>query len=58
MFMCWLLSLSRVCGHHDRTIEIPGFVFFHDFLVTEHYYIFTKQPLSFHPLHFFFGTKV
>lgn len=29
----------------ERTFEVPGFVFFHDFVVTENYYIF-NQVLS------------
>jgi carotenoid cleavage dioxygenase-like enzyme len=33
-------------------------VFFHDFLVTERYYVFTRSPISFNPLSFLLGTKV
>jgi all-trans-8'-apo-beta-carotenal 15,15'-oxygenase len=39
-------------------VTIPAFVFFHDFLVTERYYVFTRSPISFNPLPFLLGTKV
>lgn len=40
-----------------RTVEIPGFVFFHDFIVTENYYIFNRAPTSFDPIPFLLGLK-
>ena len=41
----------------ERTFEVPGFVFFHDFIVTENYYIFNQAPTSFDPLPFVLGSK-
>ena len=41
----------------QRTVEIPGFVFFHDFIVTENYYIFNRAPTSFDPIPFLLGLK-
>eukprot|EP00638_Chattonella_subsalsa_P000584 CAMPEP_0117763500 /NCGR_PEP_ID=MMETSP0947-20121206/18695_1 /TAXON_ID=44440 /ORGANISM="Chattonella subsalsa, Strain CCMP2191" /LENGTH=558 /DNA_ID=CAMNT_0005585259 /DNA_START=30 /DNA_END=1707 /DNA_ORIENTATION=- len=40
-----------------RTFDIPGFVFIHDFAVTEHYYIFNQPPITLDPLPFIFGQK-
>lgn len=39
----------------QRMVTIPGFVFFHDFVVTENYYIFNKAPIQFNPLPFLLG---
>lgn len=39
----------------SRPFEVPGFVFFHDFLVTKNYYLFTKVPTDFSPLPFLLG---
>ena len=38
-----------------RKFEVPGFVFFHDFIVTENYYIFNKAPIKFDPIPFLLG---
>lgn len=40
---------------NSRPFEVPGFVFFHDFLVTKNYYLFTKVPTDFSPLPFLLG---
>ena len=37
--------------------EVPGFVFFHDFLVTDNYYIFNQAPIKFEALPFLLGQK-
>eukprot|EP00601_Ochromonadales_sp_CCMP2298_P001638 CAMPEP_0173181340 /NCGR_PEP_ID=MMETSP1141-20130122/7228_1 /TAXON_ID=483371 /ORGANISM="non described non described, Strain CCMP2298" /LENGTH=398 /DNA_ID=CAMNT_0014104313 /DNA_START=126 /DNA_END=1319 /DNA_ORIENTATION=+ len=41
----------------QRSFTVPGFVFFHDFVVTKNYYIFTKLPVTFDPLPFVLGKK-
>jgi len=46
---------SNLNAIKQRTIEFPGFVFYHDFIVTENYYIFNKAPLDFSPLDFLLG---
>ena len=40
-----------------RKFEVEGFGFFHDFVVTKNYYIFTKCPLKFQPFPFLLGKK-
>lgn len=46
---------SNLNAIKQRTIDFPGFVFYHDFIVTENYYIFNKAPLEFSPLDFLLG---
>jgi len=41
----------------QQTFEVPGFVFFHDFLVTENYYIFNQAPINFDAVPFLLGQK-
>jgi all-trans-8'-apo-beta-carotenal 15,15'-oxygenase len=41
----------------QRDFTIPGLPFFHDFVVTENYYIFNRAPTSFDPLPFVLGQK-
>ena len=41
----------------QRTVEIPGFVFFHDFIVTKNWYIFDQAPVKFNPLPFLVGSS-
>ena len=41
----------------EREFQIPGFVFMHDFVVTEKYYIFNKAPIKFDPVPFLLGFK-
>lgn len=41
----------------SRSINIPGFSFFHDFIVTKNYYIFNQAPTSLDPLPFLLGFK-
>lgn len=41
----------------QREVEIPGFSFFHDFIVTENYYIFDQSPVKFDPLPFILGQR-
>ena len=43
--------------NRERTFEIPGFVFMHDFVVTDKYYIFNQAPTDFRPLPFLLGMK-
>ncbi|KAF6003322.1 hypothetical protein F1559_003337 [Cyanidiococcus yangmingshanensis] len=45
----------RVCA--ERTVDIEGFGFFHDFMLTQRYYILLQAPLRFHPLPFILGFK-
>lgn len=40
-----------------RSFSIPAFVFFHDFVVTENYYIFNRAPCDFQPVPFLLGDK-
>lgn len=35
---------------HEHRVRLPGFVYFHDFSVTEHYYIFFNHKLAFNPV--------
>jgi all-trans-8'-apo-beta-carotenal 15,15'-oxygenase len=42
---------------NEVQFEIPGFVFCHDFAITENYYVFTEAPLKFDPVPFIFGLK-
>lgn len=42
----------------ERKFEVEGFGFFHDFVVTKNYYLFTRCPLEFKPLPFLLGQKV
>jgi all-trans-8'-apo-beta-carotenal 15,15'-oxygenase len=39
------------------SFECPGFVFFHDFVVTENYYIFDHAPLGFDATPFILGLQ-
>lgn len=41
----------------NRSFEIPGFCFFHDFVVTKNHYLFGQAPTSFDPLPFILGLK-
>jgi all-trans-8'-apo-beta-carotenal 15,15'-oxygenase len=41
----------------QRKCEVPGFVFFHDFIVTKNWYIFDQAPVKFNPLPFLLGAK-
>eukprot|EP01039_Chlorochromonas_danica_P000849 gene849-924_t len=41
----------------QRTFPINGFGLFHDFAITENYYLFTRCPLTFQPLPFLLGVK-
>mmetsp|Transcript_2587 Transcript_2587/g.2693 ORF Transcript_2587/g.2693 Transcript_2587/m.2693 type:complete len:593 (+) Transcript_2587:54-1832(+) len=41
----------------ERTFDVPGFGFFHDFVVTENYYIFNNPPLAFDAIPFVLGQK-
>ncbi len=43
--------------HKQIKVDIPGFVFFHDFIVTENYYIFDRAPVKFDPIPFILGMK-
>ena len=36
----------------------PGLAFFHDFVVTDNYYVYSSAPLDFDPLPFVLGQKV
>ena len=40
-----------------KKFTVPGFVFFHDFVVTENYYIFNQAPVDFDPIPFVLGQK-
>ncbi len=37
--------------------SVPGFSFIHDFVVTENYYIFFQNPVTFNPLPFALGMR-
>eukprot|EP01041_Mallomonas_annulata_P002508 gene2508-4878_t len=41
----------------QRTVSIPGFVFFHDFVATEKYYVFDQSPTKFDATPFLLGLK-
>lgn len=41
----------------ERSFIVPGFVFLHDFVVTEKYYIFNRAPLAFNPIPFLLGFR-
>jgi all-trans-8'-apo-beta-carotenal 15,15'-oxygenase len=41
----------------ERKIDVDGFGFFHDFMLTQRYYILLQAPLRFHPLPFVLGLK-
>jgi len=41
----------------QRTFEVPGFVFFHDFIVTKNYYIFNQAPVDFNAVPFLLGQR-
>jgi all-trans-8'-apo-beta-carotenal 15,15'-oxygenase len=43
--------------HKQTSFDVPGFVFFHDFIVTEKYYLFVQAPTAFDPLPFLVGLK-
>jgi all-trans-8'-apo-beta-carotenal 15,15'-oxygenase len=45
----------KLCS--ERTVDIDGFGFFHDFMITQRYYILLQAPLRFHPLPFVLGLK-
>ena len=49
---------STLTSVGERTVVIPGFAFFHDFVVTENYYIFNNPPLDFDAVPFILGQKV
>lgn len=49
---------NRIYCIFYRSIEVPGFAFFHDFVVTKSHYIFTQAPLDFEPLPFVLGMQV
>jgi all-trans-8'-apo-beta-carotenal 15,15'-oxygenase len=53
--------LNRV-DHWDvlwrRTIEIPGFSFFHDMAITRKHALFVQGSFDFNPLPFVLGFKV
>lgn len=40
-----------------QTRSVPGFSFIHDFVVTENYYIFFQNPVTFNPLPFALGIR-
>eukprot|EP00276_Gloeochaete_wittrockiana_P001645 CAMPEP_0184670442 /NCGR_PEP_ID=MMETSP0308-20130426/82202_1 /TAXON_ID=38269 /ORGANISM="Gloeochaete witrockiana, Strain SAG 46.84" /LENGTH=511 /DNA_ID=CAMNT_0027117179 /DNA_START=198 /DNA_END=1734 /DNA_ORIENTATION=+ len=40
-----------------REFEVPGFAFFHDFCLTEKYYVFFQNPVTIAPLMFLLGFK-
>jgi len=41
----------------EFTFNIPGFVFMHDFVVTQNYYIFNQAPTKFNPFSFLIGLQ-
>jgi len=41
----------------ERSFDVPGLPFFHDFVVTENYYIFDAGPLSMDPLPLILGQQ-
>lgn len=41
----------------QKTFEIPGFAFIHDFVITPHYYIFFQNPVVLNPFPFVLGLK-
>ena len=42
----------------SRVFQVPGLAFFHDFVITKNYYIFSTPQLDFDPLPFLLGSKV
>jgi len=40
-----------------QTHSVPGFSFIHDFVVTENYYLFFQNPVTFNPLPFALGIR-
>ena len=42
---------------HQRTEKIPGFCFIHDFAITENFYIFFQNSVTFNPLPFILGQR-
>jgi carotenoid cleavage dioxygenase-like enzyme len=41
-------GLGTLCVQH--TVTLPGFMYFHDFTITDNYYIFFDHKLAFNPL--------
>jgi all-trans-8'-apo-beta-carotenal 15,15'-oxygenase len=41
----------------DKTFNIPGFAFIHDFVITPNYYIFFQNPVALNPFPFVFGFR-
>ncbi len=41
-------GLGTVCAQH--TVSMPGFVYFHDFTITDNFYIFFDHKLAFNPV--------
>jgi all-trans-8'-apo-beta-carotenal 15,15'-oxygenase len=41
----------------ERSFDVAGFPFFHDFVVTDKYYIFNQAPTTFDPIPFLLGQK-
>ena len=41
----------------QRSFQVPGLAFFHDFVVTKNYYIFNAPPIKFNPLPFALGRR-
>lgn len=46
------------CARWHRTIEIPGFSFFHDMAITRKHALFVQGSFDFNPLPFVLGFKV
>ena len=44
--------------HSKRTVCIPAFGLFHDFVITKHFYAFIRCPLTLQPLPFLLGLQV
>jgi len=41
----------------QRSFQVPGLSFFHDFVVTKNYYIFNAPPIKFNPVPFALGRR-